>query len=165
MVLDTAMAQLDTKINDDRDANIQEKQEEIEQYLEEAKQKISQENSSGDIKAISQETKKVVILKVVSAVTHYEDLEDNISHDVADTPQEIEQALDTIQDSLQTSSGDYSIIVKTQYNISKLQSLFAKFDDSTQVEHMYLLDGENYYEVFLESDSIFRQEMLEDIES
>jgi len=97
-------------------------------------------------------------------VTQYEDVEENISSDVADTPQEIEEAKEAIQDSLETRSGDYSLIVKTKYSAEKTQKLFRTFDASATLEPLYEIGGKNYFEITIAEDSIFRQEMMEDIE-
>jgi hypothetical protein len=43
--------------------------------------------------------------------------------------------------------------------------MLGTFDDSLRIDFMYAADGENYFEVFFAPDSLFRQEMLTDIES
>jgi len=39
------------------------------------------------------------------------------------------------------------------------------FDTETKIQEMYESEGKNYFEVFLAENSLFREEMLEDIES
>ena len=73
--------------------------------------------------------------------------------------------MEAIQDSLETESGDYSIIVRSPRDLAYIMKMFASFDDDTKIESLYTADAKNYFEVFLGKDSIFRQEMLEDIES
>jgi len=166
VVIDSAVEKLDTRMRDaEKSEQLEEKHEEINEYLEQVQQEIQNESSGEDIQELVEEAKKVVVLKVVSWVTSYEDVEDTISADVADTPDKRQAAMETIQDSLETESGEYSIIVKTSYSKKKTQSLFAKFDDDTKVVFMYESESKNYMEIFLQEDSIFRQEMLQDIES
>jgi len=165
IVVDKVIDKLDEKINDEREERLREKEEEIGDYIEEVQEKIQKENSSSDVKALVKEAKKVVVLKVVSWATEYEDVTDNISSEVANTPSEKADAVETIQESLETKSGDYSILIKTKYAKSQLKKLFDKFDTKIKLDLMYSDSGEDYYEVFIDEDSIFRQEMLEDIES
>ncbi|PIE84889.1 hypothetical protein CSA08_04855, partial [Candidatus Gracilibacteria bacterium] len=138
---------------------------EIEEYIEETQKKILKEKNKSDMKDLVSEAKKTVLLKVVSGVTPYDDVEKNISKDVARTPKERKQALETIKDSLKTASGDYSLIIKSKYSKKKILNLFGKFDKNIFIKFMYNNDGEDYYEVFINEDSIFRNEMMSDIES
>ena len=164
-VIDTTIEKIDKKINNTEiEARLEEKEAEVEEYLQEVKQEISSENSERDIKKKVKEAQKVVVLKVVSGVTQYEDVVDNISTDVADTPDEIEQATETLQDSLETKSWDYSIIIKTKHDFQKTLKLFHTFDTGIVLETLYDIDGVNYFEVGISEDSLFRQEMFEDIE-
>lgn len=144
---------------------LQDKNEEIKEYLDEVAKDIKKENSSEDIKEKVEEAKKVVVLKVVSGTTQYEDVEKNISSDVAKTSTDKKEAVKTIQNSLKNRNGDYSIIIRTKYSKSKVKKLFEAFDSTIKLEKMYEIDEESYFEVFIDKDSIFRQEMLEDIES
>lgn len=98
-------------------------------------------------------------------MTEYEDIEESIPEEVADTREEREEAMETIQESLQTDPDTYSIIIQTKKHRTDVLKLFHKFDDTTQIAFMYESEGQNFYEVFLKEDSIFRREMLEDIES
>ena len=66
---------------------------------------------------------------------------------------------------METDSWDYSIIISSKKTLAQVQKLFATFDSGTQIDFMYESEWTKYFEVFLASDSIFRQEMLEDIES
>ena len=166
-IVGTTVEKIDDKLwnNTKKKDQLEEKHEEIQEYLEEVEEEIQEENNSEDIKEKVETAKKVVVLKVVSWITEYEDVEDNINSEVADTPAEVEEALETIQDSMETESGDYSIIVRSTKTQTEVQSLFATFDTHTKIEEMYEADGKNYFEVFLAEDSLFREEMLEDIES
>ncbi|MDA9129244.1 S8 family serine peptidase [Candidatus Gracilibacteria bacterium] len=165
-VIDVAVDKIDIKLgnNTQKKQQLEDKQNEIHKYLEEVSQEIGQENNSEDIKEKVETAKKVVVLKVVSGVTEYEDVEESIDSEVADTPAKLEDAMESIQDSMETESGDYSIIVRSTKTQSEVQKLFATFDTETRIEEMYESDGKNYFEVFLAEDSIFKQEMLEDIE-
>jgi len=164
-VIETAVWKLDTKIRDeDKSQKLQEKWQEIEQYIQDAQQQIQQEISTKDIQEKVEEVKKVVVLKVVSGVTEYESVEKNISQEVASTQKQKQDALETIQDSLQDENGDYSLIVKTKYKWVKLTSILRRFDENIKIDFMYSWEGQNYFEVFLSPNSIFRREMLEDIE-
>ena len=166
-VIDGTVQKIETKLgnNKEKKERLENKREEIEQYLEEVQEEIGRENRSEDIKQKVEEAKKVVVLKVVSWVIEYEDVEDNIDSEVAGTPAEIEEALETIQESMETKTWDYSIIVRSNKSEWEVSKLFQTFDLNTRIEFMYESGGENYFEVFLDEDSIFRQEMLEDIES
>ena len=126
---------------------------------------IKKESSSEDIQAAVKEAKKVVVLKVVSGVTEYEDASENISEDVASNWIEKWQAKSALRDSLQTADGDYSIIVRSAKSLPSVLRLFHKFDTSVEVSQLYSLGNKKYYEVTIGAQSIFRQEMLEDIES
>ncbi len=168
-VLDTAIDQAVEKLqknltNDQQTERLEEKHEEVSEYLEEVEQEIQDATNTQAIKEKVQEAKKVVLLKVVSGVTQYEDIEETIPQEVASSQEQIEEAMETIQDSLETSSWDYSIIVQTELPVSKVKKRFHSFDTSTRVSFMYESWGQRVYEVFLEKDSIFRREMLEDIE-
>lgn len=165
-VVDGAVGKMEKKIrNKNTKKQLQEKNEEIKEYLDDVAKDIKKENSSEDIKEKVEEAKKVVVLKVVSGTTQYEDVEKNISSDVAKTTKEKKEAAKTIQDSLKSKNGDYSIIIRTKYSKSKVRKLFETFDPTIKLEKMYELDGETYFEVFIDKESIFRKEMLEDIES
>lgn len=165
-IIDSWVEKIEKKIKkSEQKERLEEKHEEIKEYLEEVKEEIKDENSTKDIQEKVEEAKKVVVLKVVSWSTEYEDIEKNISSDVAASQKEKKQALEVIQDSLEDNNGDYSIIVKTKYSHQKAKKLFATFDEAIKMEEMYEVDGEKYYEVFIDKDSVFRKEMLEDIES
>jgi hypothetical protein len=164
--IDSAVEKLDDKIVDkDQSDQLQEKHEEVEEYLEKVEEKIQNENSWEDIRGLVEEAKKVVVLKVVSWVTEYEDVEENIPSDVANTSAEIEDAMESIQDSMLGENDDYSLIITTQSSKKKVEEIFHKFDENTSVELMYKSWGKKYFEILLKKDSIFRQEILEDIES
>lgn len=45
-----------------------------------------------------------------------------------------------------------------------MEELFHKFDSDTRVETLYNITGINYFEVFISQGSIFRQEMMGNIE-
>ena len=127
--IDQTIEKIDQKIdNTEIEDRLEEKQAEVEAYLDEVKEEISEENSTTDIKQKVKEAQKVVVLKVVSGVTEYEDATENISQEVASTPQEKKEAAETLQDSLETRSGDYSIIVKTKHSPEKTRKLFHTFD-------------------------------------
>ncbi len=164
-VVDVVIEKLDEQIHDEREQKLEKKAEEIEEYIEEIQEQIENENSISDMKEIVAEAKKVVVLKVVAGATKTEDIEESISSEVADTAWEKAEAVETMQESLETNSGDYSIIMKTSYDRSTLKELFDKFDSDIQIDFLYDAEDQNYYEVFIDEDSIFRQEMLEDIEA
>lgn len=165
-VVDGAVGKIEKKIrNKNTKKQLQEKNEEIKEYLDDVVKDIKKESSSEDIKEKVEEAKKVVVLKVVSGTTQYENVEKNISSDVAKTSKDKKEAAKTIQDSLKSKNGDYSIIIRTKYSKSKVKKLFETFDPTIKLEKMYDLGEETYFEVFIDKDSIFRKEMLEDIES
>jgi hypothetical protein len=70
-------------------------------------------------------------------VTEYEDVEENIPSDVANTSAEIEDAMESIQDSMLGENDDYSLIITTQSSKKKVEEIFHKFDENTSVELMY----------------------------
>jgi len=165
-IIDKSITRLDKKIkSEEKSENLQKKHTEIQEYLEEVKNDIAWEKSTRDIEEKVDEAKKVVVLKVVAGITQFEDATQNIPNDIAGTYRERKNAAIALKDSLETRSWDYSIIVKTKYSKSKLKDTFALFDDDTKIEYLYDEGDSTYFEVFLREDSIFRQEMLEDIES
>lgn len=164
-VIDDTIDKIDAKTNNKEiETRLKQKEQEVEEYLNEVQQEISQEKSSKDIQEKVKEAKKVVVLKVVSGATQYEDVQDNIPEEISDTPKKKKDAEKVIQDSLQTSKGDYSIIVKTKYSLKKVKDIFSKFDGDTVIDLMYEEDEYKYLEVSVSKDSVFRQEMMEDIE-
>ena len=166
VVIDNVVEKLDKKINNEqKEERLKQKQEEIKQYLEETKEEIEEENSTSDIKEKLIETKKVVVLKVVSWVTKYENIEDNIPEEVAETKEEKKQALETIQNSLEEKNWNYTLIIKTKYDRIKVQTLLYKFDPKAKVNFMYSQNKTNYFEITINKNSLFSQEMLEDIEA
>ena len=85
-VIEKAVIKIDKKLNNTaKEEKLEKKQVEIKEYLQEVQEDIQQENNSEDIKEKVETAKKVVVLKVVSGVTEYEDVEDNIDSEVANT--------------------------------------------------------------------------------
>ena len=146
-------------------ARLKAKEKEIEAYIEKTQDNISESKNKKEISDNIKEVKKVIVLKVVSWATPQTNIEENIPEEIANTPEKKEQATQTIQDSLATTDGNYSIIIKTKYNQTQALQLFRKFDTNTTIEYLYSDAGKNYFEVFIKQDSLFRQEMLEDIEN
>lgn len=139
-VADITLEKIEQKTkNPEIQKQIQEKQAEIEAYLETVQEQLQDADSSQELKETLKEAKKVVVLKVVSGSTEYENTKENISSDVASTPEKQEQAFTAIQDSLETKAGVYSIIIKTQYDSKKLSEVFSAFDTSTKLEFLYEL--------------------------
>lgn len=160
----STIEKLETKIDDAATLEkIQEKQEEITEYLSQVQEKIEGEDSRSEVKALVQEAKKVVVLKVVSGVTEYEDVTQNISKDIASTPLQQEQAQEVLQNTLETRSGDIRLMLRTKDSQEKLKSLLITFDPDIQVDFLYQMDQENYFELTLSEESLFAQEMLPDI--
>jgi hypothetical protein len=56
------------------------------------------------------------------------------------------------------------LIIKTKKNYSQALKLFRKFDASARIDFLYANENVNYFEVFVKEDSLFKQEMLDDIE-
>lgn len=142
---------------------LEKKSEEISEYLQNVQEKIEGESSRLDIREIVQEAKKVVVLKLVSGTTPDQDISEALPAEIQNNSAKKEIALETIQDSMQTTSGDYSIIVKTQYSQEKVEKLFHSFDSETRIEFLYENNSLSYFEVFLGAESIFKQEMMADI--
>jgi len=164
-VIDSTFEKLDGKTkNKETKEKIAEKQKEAEVYLQEVQEKIQKETKTKDIKKIVSDATKIVVLKVVSGVTKEQDTQDNLPDDIQKDSTKKKEALETIQDSLETNTGDYSIIIKTQYSQEKVEELFHKFDASTKIDFLYGIDGMNYFEVFLRQESLFRQEMMQDVD-
>jgi len=67
-VIDSAVDTIDTKLgnNTKKKEQLEDKQDEIHEYLEEVAKEIEEENSTEDIQEKVEEAKKVVVLKVVS---------------------------------------------------------------------------------------------------
>ncbi len=163
--MEIVVNKLDDKIKDKEiSTKLREKEKEIKEYIKEAKQDINVTKSSKELKEIVEETSKVVVLKVVSWVTKYDDIKDNISDEVAKTKVEKKQALDTLQDSLKKDDF-YRLIIKTKENKNDLLKKYRKFDEKLKIDFLYSESKQNYYEFFVSNDSIFRKEILEDIGS
>lgn len=163
--IESTIEKLETKIDDEVTLEkIQEKQEEITEYLSQVQEKIEGEDSRSEVKALVQEAKKVVVLKVVSGVTEYEDITQNISKDIASTPLQQEQAQEALQDTLETKNNDTRIIVRSTYTAQKVQDTFRSFDSEIGINFLYEEAGKNYFEILIKETSIFKQEMLPDIE-
>jgi len=143
---------------------LQDKKKEIKEYLEKVDNKVKSENSKSDIKKLTIEAKKVVVLKVVSGITKQIDVSEKISSDVASTKKEKKEALETIQDSLEDWN-KYSLIISTKYSEKKTFSLFKKFDEKIKLDFLYKNWNYNFFEVFISKNSIFANEILEDIKS
>ena len=162
-VINLAVWKIDKKLKKGEvKERLEEKQEEIKEYLEKAQKEINWENSKSDIKNITSEAKKVVVLKLVSWVTKQVDLEENISNDVASTKKEKKEALETIQESMEDWK-NYSLIISTKYDNKKVYNLFKKFDDKIKLDFLYKDWKNNVFEIFISKNSIFAEEILEDI--
>lgn len=162
----STVGKLDNKLsNSETKEKLQKKHKEIEKYIKEVEQEIKEENNIEEIKEKVEKAKKVAVLKVVAWITPTEDIEDNIDETVASTASQKREALEVAKESLETSSGDYSIIVRSSYDSTKVISRFKTFDTTTKITELYEVSGKNYFEVFIDKDSIFRKEMLEDIEN
>lgn len=165
-VVDTTVEKIDAKTSDaEIEARLEQKQEEIKEYLEEAKEQIQAETSKWDIKEILEETKKVVVLKVVSWVTEYENIDEFIPKELTKNESSKEHAIDVIQNSLETKSWDYSLIIKSKFLKEKVEKTISMFDEKLKVNFLYESDWDNYFEIIVSEDSIFKREMLEDIEN
>jgi len=164
-VIDITVDKIEKKVkNKEVKERLEEKNEEVKEYLEKVEEEIKSENSKTDIKEKIQEAKKVVVLKVVSWMTKQVDIEDSIDSSVAKTKTEKKEALETIQESLEEWV-NYSLIIKTKYSQKKVLWLFKTFDKKVKLDFLYNDETKNYFEVFISKDSIFSQEILEDIKS
>jgi len=165
-VIDSSITKIDKKIKDEEQSErLREKEQEIQEYIEDTQEKIGTAKTKTSIAKSLKEAEKVIVLKIVSWVTKYENVEDNISETVADTLEEKAQAVEAIQDSLETKSWDYTIMIKTKYNALQTIKLLKKFDPKLRLNFLYSNTQENYFEITVDEDSLFKQEMLEDIEN
>jgi len=165
-VVDASIDKIDNKIADEEQSErLREKEQEIKQYIEETQEAIWDAHTSSAVSKKVKEAEKVIVLKIVSWVTKYENVEDNIPEAIANTPEEKEQAIETIQDSLETKSGDYTIMIKTKYNAVQTLKLLKKFDPKIRLNFLYSNTQENYFELTVDENSLFKQEMLEDIQN
>lgn len=165
-IIDNSVEKLDDKIKSKKISDqLQNKHDEIWEYLDQITEEIKQENSAEDIKEIVEEAKKVVVLKVVSGVTSSEDTLDNIPNDVASTQAEKKEAGKVLKDSFETESWDYTILIRTKYDEEKVRKTFGIFDENIEISFMYEVWGENYFQITIQENSIFRTEMMEDIDS
>lgn len=165
-IIDTSVEKLDTTIKDtDVSDKLKEKHKEIWEYLDDVESEIQNQKSGEDIQARVEEAKKVVVLKVVSWVTEYEDIEDNITQEVWNTLWEKEEAREILQDSLEWEDNDYSLIIKTKYSTKKVEKILWGFDESTSIELLYKSWKDKYFEILLQKDSLFSREILGDIDT
>ena len=154
-VIDSSITKIDKKIKDEEQSErLREKEQEIQEYIEDTQEKIGTAKTKTSIAKSLKEAEKVIVLKIVSWVTKYENVEDNISETVADTLEEKAQAVEAIQDSLETKSWDYTIMIKTKYNALQTIKLLKKFDPKLRLNFLYSNTQENYFEITVDEDSL-----------
>lgn len=164
-VIDTTISKISAKTKDKEiQERLQEKKQEVESYIDTVQQDIQEEKNTKEIQQKVQEAKKVVVLKVISGATQYENIEENISSEIAPTQEQKLQAKETLQKSLKVEE-DYSLIVKSTLSLKDIQKLFHTFDTNISLLDLYSTGKYRYVEVTIPSESIFREEMMEDIES
>jgi len=166
-VIDTAVHKIEnSKKNSEIVERLSEKNEEIKEYIDIVENKIENENSTSDVKEIVAEAKKVIVLKVVSWVTEYENVEEWLPDNIANNSEKKEEALETIQESMEWEDWeDYLLIIKTKHSQWEVEKLFWKFDWDIWINLMYEDEWNNTFEVTIPNDSLFKEEMLEEIES
>lgn len=55
-------------------------------------------------------------------------------------------------------------MIATKYSQSQVQTLLSKFDAQIEVKLLYISDDTNYFELTISQQSIFAQEILQDIQ-
>ena len=165
ILLEKIVDKVDKNTNDtELKEKLKEKSEEIKITLEKAKKEIEAENSKSDIKKIAEETKKIVVLKVVSGMTKDNSLTESIDSSIATTKKEKVEALETIKESLEDGD-NYSLIVKSKLSQKTVLSRFKIFEITAKIDYIYSDSREKYFEIFIPKDWIFAIEMLGDLES
>jgi len=163
--IESATTKLKASIEDSEiTKQLETKEEEIVEYLEEVQEEIQSKSSVKDIEEKVKEAKKVVVLKVVSGITEYKDLEDNISDEIAPTQQEKIEAKEVLRNSLVNGIGNYTLIVRTNNNFKKLKKSLERFDTDIDIEFLYKVWKQKYYELIFSRDSLIRQELVGDVE-
>jgi hypothetical protein len=164
-IADTKLEAAEKKEKDsEQKERIVEKQQEIEAYIEQVQETLEDDvGSQKELKEVLEEAKKVIVLKVVSGVTEYENIEDMLPKEVAQSKASRESATEVLQDSF-TNGERISLIVSSSFSLEKMLGLFRPFDESIKAEFLYQIDGENVFEVFITKTSIFAQEMLQDLQ-
>jgi len=163
--VDGTVEKLDAKIESkEASERLEKKHDEIWEYLEQVTQKIQEEGSSSEIEEKVQEAKQVVVLKVVSWVTQYNDSNENISEDIVTSASELREAKEVLQQSLKDENGDYTLIVRTKLNQKKFTNIFSKLDNKTEIEFLYTDEKQKYYELSFTDNSLLRQELMWDID-
>jgi hypothetical protein len=56
-------------------------------------------------------------------------------------------------------------MIKTKYNAVQTLKLLKKFDPKIRLNFLYSNTQENYFELTVDENSLFKQEMLEDIQN
>gem|GEM_PF-1457389 len=60
---------------------------------------------------------------------------------------------------------EYNLIIKTKLKKENVLKLLRKFDEKIRVDFMYLDEKNNFFELFINKQSIFALEMLDDIKN
>lgn len=97
-------------------------------------------------------------------MTPYDDLTSGIPQGLAKTPQQKEDAKDTLKDSV-SSEDDFKVIVSAQKTLQQVQALVAPFDSTLKVELLYARGARNYFEITSSKDSPVGTELLADIDN
>ncbi len=162
-VLDTAITKIDKKLKSKKTKQrLGKKQVEIKEYLEEVKKEIKKTKSKKEIKLLTQKAKKKLVLKVVSWVSNYKNIEEWIDKKLK-TKQK-KKALKALQKSLK-NKGSYNLIIKTKLSKKNFLKKYKTFDSALDLKLLYKKGKNKYFELSISEDSILREELLDGIES
>jgi subtilisin family serine protease/uncharacterized protein YozE (UPF0346 family) len=163
---DLVLEKVDARISDlEQSQRIEQKQEEIQELVDQAQEILEESTNKKEIQAIVQDTKNTIAIKVESAVTPTTDITDTIWKNISIAKKDIEQAKETLVGSLEVNN-QIRIMIQTNLDeVSILQKL-QKYDSSLGVEFQFdALTEEKVYELSLSKWSLLEQELFPNTET
>lgn len=102
---DRVLEKIDIRITDpEQSERIEQKQEEIQELVDQAQEVLEESENKKEIQGVVQETKNIIAIKVESAITPTTDITENIGNTISLPRKDIEQAKETLIESLEADS-------------------------------------------------------------
>ena len=161
-MVEETIKQLKQKWSSGLQDRLNQKEKEIKDLLDKTEKSIRKTKSKKDIDWLLSETKKRIELKVKSWNTRYKDIDAWVPENIKASKKK--KARDTIEKSLKNNKGQYKLILKTSYDKTKVENTFTSFDADIKIKKMYELWEKKYYQILVSNSSLFREEILEEIE-
>lgn len=156
-VKEYSLKNIDKKVNN----RLKGKEEEINILLKEVETKIKNKKTKKEIETIVSEAKKRISLKLVSWTTKYGNINDTINNNFL--LKNRGKALNSLKKSIRKWK-DYSFIIKTKFKKEEILNDYKIYDKSLEVNYLYSDWDKNYYEIIISNNSIFRNEIFENID-